>query len=107
MKGVEKMKGFQGLVFGIVDGLIAVIGTTFAISALEQKSFYILISGLAVALSNGIANSVGFYLSEEVESEQKIANHTRKEIFKAGFLCFFRSHFFLFFITFTIFVFRS
>jgi len=84
----NSQKGIQGAVFGIVDGIIAILGTTFAISALSQNPTLILASGLAVGISNGIANSAGFFLSEEVETEHGIANHTKREIFQAACFCF-------------------
>ncbi len=84
----NSQKGVQGAVFGIVDGIIAMLGTTFAISALSQDTILILISGLAVGISNGIANAAGFFLSEEVETEHGIANHSKREIFQAALFCF-------------------
>jgi len=84
----NSQKGVQGAVFGIVDGIIAMLGTTFAISALNQNPTLILISGLAVGLSNGIANAAGFFLSEEVETEHGIADHSKREIFRAAIFCF-------------------
>lgn len=83
-----KQKGFQGMVFGIVDGLICLIGTTFAISAISQNPKMVLATGIAVSLSNGLANATGFFLSEHVESEQKISNHTTREIWQSSFFCF-------------------
>jgi len=41
----------------------------------------ILVSGLSIAIAGGLANSGGFFISEEVESEHGISKYTKKEIY--------------------------
>lgn len=81
-------KGIQGAAFGIVDGIIAMLGTTFAISVFSENPLLVLVTGIAVGFSNGIANAAGFFISEEVESQHGISGHTPKEIYKAALFCF-------------------
>ena len=81
-------KGIQGTAFGIVDGIIAMLGTTFAISVFSEKPLLVLVTGIAVGLSNGIANAAGFFISEEIEAQHGIAEHTKKEIYQAALACF-------------------
>ena len=87
----KKQMGVQGIAFGIVDGVIAMLGTTLAISVLSNNTLLILVTGLAVGISNGLANAAGFYISEEVEVEHGLSDHTKKDILKIAFFCFLAS----------------
>ena len=78
----------HGAAFGLVDGVITVLGLTLGISALNPDRIVILVAGLSVGIADGIANSVGFFVSEEVETEQRISSHTKKAIYYSSAPCF-------------------
>lgn len=84
----RKIRGsMQGVAFGIVEGIIMIFGITLGISALDGSKVLILVAGLTAGIADGLANSAGFFVSEEIEAEHKIANHSKKDILFSSLLC--------------------
>jgi hypothetical protein len=82
---MEKLfKGMQGIAFGLIEGIIFILGLSLGISALQTNPLIVFVIGLTGGIADAFANATGFLVSEEVESEQKIANHTKKEVFFAA-----------------------
>ena len=78
----------HGAAFGIVDGVITVLGLTLGVSALSPDRTVILVAGVSVGIADGLANSAGFFVSEEVATEHGISNHTKKAIYASSISCF-------------------
>ncbi len=79
---MERKTGIQGATFGIMEGIIMVLGTIMGLSA-TGNNLVVLIGILTAGLADSFANSAGFYVSEETETY-----HTKKEIWKSTILCF-------------------
>lgn len=77
----------QGVAFGVIDGIIMTLGITLGVSALNASKILILVAALSAGIADGLANSAGFFVSEEVESEHKIVKHLKKEILLSSLLC--------------------
>jgi VIT1/CCC1 family predicted Fe2+/Mn2+ transporter len=74
--------GFQGISFGIMDGIITVLGVMMGLSA-TSNSRIVFIGILAAGIADAFANAAGFYASEETENI-----HSKKEVWNATILCF-------------------
>ena len=76
-------EGLQGATFGIMEGLVMVMGILFGLgfSGVEKSAIVLLI--LLTAFADGVANTSAFYVSEETETF-----HSRKEILKSAFFTF-------------------
>ncbi|MBI5884749.1 VIT1/CCC1 transporter family protein [archaeon] len=100
------LNGMQGIAFGLVEGIIFVLGLSLGISALNSSPLMVFVIALTGGIADAFANSVGFFVSEEVESEQGIAKHSKKEVFTAALLVFIATILFIF-ITITPYLFVS
>ncbi len=62
------MEGFHGLAFGLVDGLITMLGVVIGVAqATGGDSKLVVLSGLVAGFANAFGNSIGFYGSELAE----------------------------------------
>lgn len=93
----EVLPGFQGIAFGLMDGLITMLGIIMGISTATQSSKMVIIAGIVGGVANGFANSIGLYASELAERGQQIQDkkrgfethvHTMSEIVIASVLAF-------------------
>lgn len=76
-KSHVKNEGYQGATFGVMEGIVMMLGILIGLSATGNKSIAIL--GVVTAgVADAFANSSAFYVSEESEGI-----HTRKEIWKS------------------------
>jgi predicted membrane protein (TIGR00267 family) len=66
------IEGFQGVAFGIMDGVITILGIVIGIGAATQNSGIVVIAGLVAGLANAFGNSFGFYASELAERAEHI-----------------------------------
>lgn len=82
MKIINK-EGFQGLTFGMMDGIITALGVLMGLSPLGDK-FIVFIGILVTGMADSFANAAGFHVSEETEEF-----HGRVEIWKSTGYCFF------------------
>lgn len=77
-----KEEGYQGATFGIMEGIVMMLGVLIGMSVTGNKSIAIL--GVVTAgIADAFANSSAFYVSEESEGI-----HTNKEVLKATLWCF-------------------
>ncbi|MBW3003907.1 hypothetical protein KY337_05050 [Candidatus Woesearchaeota archaeon] len=77
-----KKEGYQGATFGIMEGIVMMLGVLIGLSVTGNKSIAIL--GVVTAgVADAFANSSAFHVSEESEGI-----HTRKEIWKSTFWSF-------------------
>lgn len=62
------VEGFHGLAFGLVDGLITMLGVVIGVAqATRGDTRLVLVSGLVAGFANALGNSIGFYGSELAE----------------------------------------
>jgi VIT1/CCC1 family predicted Fe2+/Mn2+ transporter len=76
------IKGIQGATFGIMDGVITVLGVLVGLGAMGSRTGAI-IGVLAAGIADAMANAAGFHVSQETED-----HHSRHEVFMSTTLCF-------------------
>ncbi len=75
MLGIRKpnlIEGFQGLAFGLMDGIITILGVVLGVAAATESSTIAIIAGTVAGVSNAFGNAVGFYASELAERGEHI-----------------------------------
>lgn len=65
--GNEWVEGFHGLAFGLVDGLVTMLGVVIGVAQATGETRLVIISGLVAGVANAFGNSIGFYGSELAE----------------------------------------
>jgi len=75
-------EGMQGTTFGIMDGIITVLGVMWGLSVTKNK-FILIIGILTAGLADSFANAAGMHVSQETETSYK-----RKEVWKSTIFCF-------------------
>lgn len=76
----------QGIAFGVMDGVVNVLGVLLALNIATESKLAVVAGVLAAGIANALANSSGFYVSEETEGV-----HSQKEILSSTILAFFAS----------------
>ncbi|MBW3015653.1 hypothetical protein KY330_04485 [Candidatus Woesearchaeota archaeon] len=77
-----KKEGYQGATFGIMEGIVMMLGVLIGLSVTGNKNLAIL--GVVTAgVADAFANSSAFHVSEESEGI-----HTKKEIWLSTMWCF-------------------
>ena len=76
-------EGFQGIAFGIMDGVILALGVLTGLSTLENR-FILFLGILATGVADAFGNSAGIHVEEEMEK-----GHERAEIWKSTIFTFF------------------
>jgi len=61
------VEGFHGLTFGLVDGLITMLGVIIGVAQATGEARLVIISGLVAGSANAFGNTFGFYGSELAE----------------------------------------
>lgn len=93
----EVIPGFQGIAFGLMDGLITMLGIIMGIATATADAKLVILAGIVGGIANGFANSIGLYASELAERGQQIQDkkrgkqthvHTKEEIYIACALAF-------------------
>ena len=78
----KKIVGAQGLTFGVVDGVITVLGILAGLYVLGDRMA--VVAGMLVAgLADSFANAVGIHISQETEGK-----HSSKEVMMSTSLAF-------------------
>ncbi len=80
-------EGFQGIAFGVMDGVILALGVITGLSVLENRSILFL-SLLATGLADAFGNAAGMHVEEETEKD-----HGRKEVWISTISAFFSTFF--------------
>ncbi len=70
--GFGFIEGFQGTAFGIMDGMITILGVVIGISQVTSSTTLVVVSGLVAGVANAFGNSIGFYASELAERGEHI-----------------------------------
>jgi len=71
------IEGFQGVVFGTMDGLITILGVVIGIATATQNADAVIVAGLVAGLANAFGNTFGFYASELAERAEHIQEKQR------------------------------
>lgn len=74
-------KGIQGATFGIMDGIITILGVMWGLSVTHSK-FILVIGILTAGIADSFANAAGMHVSQETEIKKK------KEVRKSTIFCF-------------------
>ena len=88
LKKPKQLNKQQGIAFGVMDGVVNVLGVLLALSVATESKVAIITGVLAAGVANALANSSGFYVSEETEGI-----YTQKEIITSTVLAFISSFF--------------
>jgi hypothetical protein len=78
----RKLAGSQGMTFGVMDGVITVLGVLAGLFVLGDKG--VVIAGMLIAgMADSLANAVGIHVSQETEGA-----HSRKDIMMSTIMAF-------------------
>lgn len=89
--------GFQGIAFGLMDGLVMTVGMIMGVARATGNPKMVVLTGVIGGIADGFANAIGFYASEQAERGQQIQHvkggkktmvHTRQEILMVSVLCY-------------------
>jgi VIT1/CCC1 family predicted Fe2+/Mn2+ transporter len=83
LKKPEGINKQQGIAFGTMDGVVNILGVLLSLSIATDSRLAVIAGVLAAGLANALANSSGFYVSEETEGL-----YTEKEIIIATIIAF-------------------
>jgi VIT1/CCC1 family predicted Fe2+/Mn2+ transporter len=78
-----KLLGYQGIAFGIMDGVITSLGIITGLSAF-QNSLVLFLAVIITGVADAFANAAGMHVSEEAEKL-----HGRQEVWKITLNSFF------------------
>jgi VIT1/CCC1 family predicted Fe2+/Mn2+ transporter len=81
MKSKKKIEG--SIAFGIMDGIITLLGILLAMFAISADQKTILVAAIATAIADSTANAAGYHVSEEAADSKKHSEATRSSV-----LCF-------------------
>ena len=70
--GFGFIEGFQGTAFGIMAGIITILGVVIGTSEATNSTSLVVVSGLMAGVADAFGNSVGFYASELAERGEHI-----------------------------------
>jgi len=89
------VEGFHGLAFGLVDGLITMLGVVIGVAQATGNPKLVLVSGLVAGVANAFGNSIGFYGSELAERGEHMLEgrepSSMTEVRRSSLLSFFTS----------------
>lgn len=77
-----KDHGRQGLSFGVMDGIITVLGVIMGLFSTADKKIIIL-GALAVGVADAFANAAGIHVSQETKKD-----HSHETVIKETIYCF-------------------
>jgi VIT1/CCC1 family predicted Fe2+/Mn2+ transporter len=75
-------EGMQGATFGIMDGIITILGVMWGLSVTQDK-FILIIGILTAGLADSFANAAGMHVSQETET-----HHKKREVWKSTIFSF-------------------
>ncbi len=61
------VEGFHGLTFGLVDGIVTMLGVVIGVAQATGDKRVVIVSGVVAGVANAFGNSIGFYGSELAE----------------------------------------
>ena len=75
---MENVKSeFEGLAFGLADGVICFLGILIGVAAATSNTNIVIIAGVVGGIADAFGNSIGFYISQAME--RGIQTHRKKE----------------------------
>lgn len=63
---------FQGIAFGLMDGLILLLGLLMGLSEATGEARIVIMGGIIGGIANSFGNAIGFYTSESAERGQQL-----------------------------------
>jgi hypothetical protein len=69
---VDLIEGFQGTAFGVMDGVITILGVVIGVAEATGNATLIVVTGTVAGVANAFGNSIGFYASELAERGEHI-----------------------------------
>ncbi len=94
----EKGYRMEGIAFGLVDGIICLIGLIIGVAEATSNPIIVIISGIIGGLSDAFGNSIGFFISQSTERSVQIHEakehgintriHSKKEVWMSGVFSF-------------------
>ncbi|HII39043.1 TPA: hypothetical protein HA318_03515 [Candidatus Micrarchaeota archaeon] len=63
---------FQGITFGLMDGLILLLGLLMGLSEATGEARIVIMGGVIGGIANSFGNAIGFYTSESAERGQQL-----------------------------------
>ena len=89
------VEGFHGLAFGLVDGLITMLGVVIGVARATGEPRLVIVFGLVAGVANAFGNSIGFYGSELAERGEHMLEgrepSSMKEVRRSSLLSFLTS----------------
>jgi predicted membrane protein (TIGR00267 family) len=89
---VDLVEGFQGTAFGIMDGVITILGVVIGVAGATNNTPLVIVSGVVAGIANAFGNSIGFYASELAERGEHMRKNmdlaSHKEMYKSSILSF-------------------
>ena len=70
---------FQGIAFGLMDGLIVLLGLLIGLSEATGEARIVIIGGIIGGIANSFGNAIGFYTSESAERGQQLNFYKEKK----------------------------
>ncbi|MBI5228618.1 VIT1/CCC1 transporter family protein [Candidatus Micrarchaeota archaeon] len=104
MAGINFFEHFQGIAFGLMDGIVTLLGILIGVSEATGNAKIVIVSGLIGGIANSFGNAIGFYTSESAERGMQLRFyekkkkrdgteylHTHSDIIQSALLSFFSS----------------
>jgi predicted membrane protein (TIGR00267 family) len=63
---------FQGIAFGLMDGVIMIVGTLVGLAGATGNAKIVILGALVAGIANSFSNAIGFYTSENAERGQQV-----------------------------------
>ncbi len=89
----------EGVSFGLVDGLVCLLGMTMGVAEATRSPTLVIITGIVGGIANAFGNSIGFFISQSTERGVQIHEakehgvrtriHSQMEVLMSGALSFF------------------
>jgi|GEM_PF-599660 predicted membrane protein (TIGR00267 family) len=92
---VDLIEGFQGTAFGVMDGVITILGVVIGVAEATGNATLIVVTGTVAGVANAFGNSIGFYASELAERGEHIRENkavaSHREMYRSSILSFISS----------------
>lgn len=93
MRGPNLVEGFQGTAFGLMDGLVTILGVVIGMAQATNQPMLVVVTGVIAGVANSFGNAIGFYASELAEQgehiqEKRVHLSSNTEIYRSTLLAF-------------------
>jgi len=69
---------FQGIAFGLMDGVITLLGILIGMASATGDAGVVVIAGVVGGVANSFGNAIGFYTSESAERGQQMRFYEKR-----------------------------